>query len=108
MEERLCRKDGLSMVLSLYLRTMLGIIFFQSLEKFGGAFVSRTGRGRCGASGGLASIIARTSAMALALRSRCDEWIIALFNCLQNFQWGIKADVATLEALNTAFSSKLR
>jgi hypothetical protein len=35
----------------------------------------------------------------LALRSRCDEWI----NCLQNFQCGIKADVATLEALSTAF-----
>ena len=37
MEERLCRKEGLSMVLSLYLRSMLGIIFFQSLDKFGGA-----------------------------------------------------------------------
>jgi hypothetical protein len=46
--------------------------------------------------------------MALALRSRCDEWIIALSNCLQNFQCGIKADVTTLEALNTAISSKLR
>jgi hypothetical protein len=43
--------------------------------------------------------------MALALRSRCDEWIIALSNWLQNFQCGIKADVATLEALSTAFSS---
>jgi hypothetical protein len=39
--------------------------------------------------------------MALALRSWCDEGIIALSNCLKNF--GIKADVATLEALNTAF-----
>jgi hypothetical protein len=38
MDGRLCRKDGLSMVLSLYLRTTLGIIYFQSLEKFGGAF----------------------------------------------------------------------
>ena len=38
MEERLCRKEGLSMVLSLYLRSTLGIIFFQSLDKFGGAF----------------------------------------------------------------------
>jgi hypothetical protein len=51
MEERLCRKEGLSMVLSLYLRSTLGIIFFPSLDKFGGAFeepflVSRTGRGR--------------------------------------------------------------
>jgi hypothetical protein len=44
--------------------------------------------------------------MALALRSRCDEWIIALSNCLQSFQCGIKADVATLEALNTAFRQK--
>jgi hypothetical protein len=33
-----CRKEGLSMVLSLYLRSTLGIIFFQSLDKFGGAF----------------------------------------------------------------------
>jgi hypothetical protein len=31
-------KEGLSMVLSLYLRNPLGIIFFQSLDKFGGAF----------------------------------------------------------------------
>jgi hypothetical protein len=112
MEERLCRKEDLSMVLSLYLCTTLGIIFFQSLDKFGGAFEepflpledrTRPMR-RCRS----ASIIASTSAMALALRSRCDVWIIALSNCLQNFQCGIKADVATLEALNTAFSSKLR
>ena len=41
--------------------------------------------------------------MALALRSLRDEWIIALSNCLQNFPRGIKAHVATLEALNTAF-----
>jgi hypothetical protein len=32
------RKVGLSMVLSLYLRSTLSIIFFQSLDKFGGAF----------------------------------------------------------------------
>ncbi len=32
------RELGLSMVLSLYLRSPLGIIFFQSLDKFGGAF----------------------------------------------------------------------
>ena len=38
IEERLCRKEDLSMVLSLYLCTTLGIIFFQSLDKFGGAF----------------------------------------------------------------------
>ena len=31
-------KEGLSMVLSLYLRSPLCIIFFQSLDKFGGAF----------------------------------------------------------------------
>jgi hypothetical protein len=37
-EERLCRKEGLSMVLSLYLRSTLGIIFFPSPDKFGGAF----------------------------------------------------------------------
>jgi hypothetical protein len=29
-----------------------------------------------------------------------------LSNCLQSFQCGIKADVATLEALNTAFRQK--
>jgi hypothetical protein len=89
------------MVLSLYLRSTLGIIFFPSLDKFGGAFEEpflplEDRYGRCGASGRSASIIASTSAMALALRSRCDEWIIALSNCLQNFQCGIKADVATL------------
>src|SRR6202035_1137044 len=40
---------------------------------------SRMGRGRCGASGTRAlAIIASTSAIALALRSRRDEWIIAL------------------------------
>ena len=33
-----CRIEGLSMVLFLYLRCTLGIIFFQSLDKFGGAF----------------------------------------------------------------------
>jgi hypothetical protein len=38
MEERLCQKEGLSMVLSPYLRSPPGIIFFQSLDKFGGAF----------------------------------------------------------------------
>ena len=32
------RELGLSMVFSLYLRSPLGIIFFQSLDKFGGAF----------------------------------------------------------------------
>ena len=55
MEERLCQKETLSMVLSLYLRSTLSIIFFQSLDKFGGAFEehsSVSGRGRCGASGG--------------------------------------------------------
>jgi hypothetical protein len=31
-------KEGLSMVLSLYLRSPPGIIFLQSLDKFGGAF----------------------------------------------------------------------
>ena len=41
--------------------------------------------------------------MALALRSRRDEWIIALSNCLQNFPRGTEADIATLDALNTAF-----
>jgi hypothetical protein len=35
--EAMPRKDGLSMVLSLYLRSTLGIIFFQSHDKFGGA-----------------------------------------------------------------------
>ena len=38
MEERLCPKEGLSMVLSLYLGSPLGIILFRSLDKFGGAF----------------------------------------------------------------------
>ena len=75
------------MVLSLYLRSTLGIIYFQTLDKFGGAFEEPFLRlvVRCGASGRSPSIIASTSAVALALRSRCDEWIIALSNCLQNF-----------------------
>ena len=88
------------MVLSLYLRSTLGIIFFPSLDKFGGAFeepfVRLEDRTRPMRRCRSASIIASTSTMALALRSRCDVWIIALSNCLQNFQCGIKADVATL------------
>ena len=37
-DRREAMKEGLSMVLSLYLRSTLGIIFFPSLDKFGGAF----------------------------------------------------------------------
>ena len=44
------------------------------------------GRGWFGASFGSASaIIASTSAIALVLRSRCDEWIIALPHCSNAF-----------------------
>jgi hypothetical protein len=77
------------MVLSLYLCTTLGIIFFQSLDKFGGAFEepflpledrTRPMR-RCRS----ASIIASTSATALALRSRCDVWIIAFVQLSAKF-----------------------
>ena len=73
------------MVLSPYLRSPLGIIFFQSLDKFGGAFEEpflrledRTRPMRRCANGARALvIIASTSAIALALRFRRDEWIVA-------------------------------
>jgi len=50
MEERLCRQEGLSMVLSLYLRSTRGINSV-ALSKSHSSVSSR-GRDRCGASGG--------------------------------------------------------
>ena len=86
--------------------TTLGIIFFQSLDKFGGAFEepflpledrTRPMR-RCRS----ASIIASTSAMALALRSRRDEWIIA-YPVASISPRINKADVTVREIMDSAF-----